>query len=60
MARVGLRYQLVIDKDVREQLSVRPGDLAFEYVRGDRLIVVFVPRRHTRSLKGCLAGAPHT
>lgn len=56
MAIVGERYQVVIERQARERLGVRPGDRAVEVVDGDRLIVTFVPARHRRSLRGLLKG----
>ncbi len=56
MATVGERFQLVIERDVRRRLGIRPGDRAVEVIEGDRLIVTFVPARHRRSLRGVLAG----
>jgi AbrB family looped-hinge helix DNA binding protein len=51
---VGDRYQITIDKRVRDQLGVQPGDLAIEAVEDDRLVVTFVPRPHRDSLLGAL------
>jgi len=56
MAVVGERYQVVIERQARERLGVRPGDRAIEVVDGDRLIVTFAPARHRRSLRGRLKG----
>jgi bifunctional DNA-binding transcriptional regulator/antitoxin component of YhaV-PrlF toxin-antitoxin module len=56
VAVVGERYHIVIEPKVRERLRIRPGDRAVEIVKGDRLIVTFVPARHWRSLRGRLAG----
>jgi len=53
---VGERYQLVIEKSVREELGVRPGDRAVEKVEDGRLVITFLPARHRRSLRGRLAG----
>lgn len=54
---VGERFQITIDKAVREQLDVAPGDLAVERVENGRLVVDFIPKRHNRSLLGALR--PH-
>ncbi len=51
---VGERFQITIDKKVREQLGVEPGDRAVEWVEDGRLVVYFMPRPHTRSLLGIL------
>jgi bifunctional DNA-binding transcriptional regulator/antitoxin component of YhaV-PrlF toxin-antitoxin module len=51
---VGERFQITIDRRVREQLGVEPGDLAVEWVEDGRLVVAFVPRPHSRSLLGIL------
>ncbi len=49
---VGERYQITIDKKVREQLDVKPGDQAVEWVEDGRLIVAFLPRPHNESMLG--------
>jgi AbrB family looped-hinge helix DNA binding protein len=56
---VGERYQITIDRQVREQLGIEPGDRAIEQVEDGRLVVTFVPRPHRESLLGALR-APGT
>jgi AbrB family looped-hinge helix DNA binding protein len=51
---VGERFQITIDKKVREQLGIQPGDRAIERVEGGRLVVDFVPKPHNDSLLGIL------
>jgi AbrB family looped-hinge helix DNA binding protein len=51
---VGERYQITIDKKVREQLGIEPGDRAIERVEDGQLVVTFVPRSHRESLLGAL------
>ena len=51
---VGERFQITIDKKVREQLGLRPGDQEVEWVEGGRLIVAFLPRPHHESMLGIL------
>ena len=51
---VGERYQVTIDKDVRRQLGVKPGDRAIERVEDGRLVITFMPAPHRRSLLGVL------
>lgn len=51
---VGERFQITIDKEVREQLGIKPGDRAVERVEDGRLVVEFMPRPHRRSLLGIL------
>ena len=50
---VGERYQITIDKKVREKLGVRPGDQAYEFEEDGRLVVTFI-RPHDESLLGIL------
>ena len=56
MATVGERYQVVIEREARRELGVRPGDRAVETVENGRLVITFLPARHRRSLLGSLAG----
>jgi AbrB family looped-hinge helix DNA binding protein len=51
---VGDRFQITIDKRVREQLGIKPGDRAVEYIENGLLVVEFLPRPHDRSLRGIL------
>src|SRR3972149_5450989 len=52
---VGSKGQIVISKELREQLGVEPGWKSLQRVVGDHLEVYFVPPEHKRSLKGSLA-----
>jgi AbrB family looped-hinge helix DNA binding protein len=40
---VGERFQITIDKRVREELGIKPGDRAVEWVEDGRLVVGFIP-----------------
>lgn len=51
---VGERFQITIDKAAREELRIRPGDLAIERVQDGRLVVTFAPGPHSRSQLGIL------
>lgn len=51
---VGERFQITIDKQVRERLGIQPGDRAVEWVEEGRLVVYFMPKPHNRSLLGIL------
>jgi AbrB family looped-hinge helix DNA binding protein len=51
---VGERFQITIDKKVRDELKIRPGDLAVERVENGQLVVDFVPAPHNRSMLGVL------
>ena len=55
MATVGERFQVVIERDVRRELSVKPGDRAVETVENGRLVITFLPSRHRTSLRGRLS-----
>ncbi|CAN5852669.1 hypothetical protein BH23CHL8_BH23CHL8_10700 [soil metagenome] len=55
MATVGERFQVVIERDIRAELGVRPGDRAVETIENGRLVLTFLPARHRRSLLGRLA-----
>jgi bifunctional DNA-binding transcriptional regulator/antitoxin component of YhaV-PrlF toxin-antitoxin module len=52
---VGPKGQIVIAKELRDQLGVSPGWTAIQRVTGDHLEVFFMPPSHRRSLKGTLS-----
>lgn len=55
MAKVGSKYQIVIEREARRRLGVEPGWVAVQAVVGDHLEMRFLPPEHDRSLAGGLA-----
>lgn len=49
---VGQRFQITIDKHVRDELGIKPGDVAIERVEYGRLVIDFMPKPHRESLLG--------
>jgi bifunctional DNA-binding transcriptional regulator/antitoxin component of YhaV-PrlF toxin-antitoxin module len=54
MTKVGTKYQVVIEREARRRLGIRPGWVAVQTVVGDRLELRFLPPKHDRSLAGSL------
>ena len=55
---VSSKYQVVIPKDVRDRLKIRPGQKVEAFAVGDR--IELIPVRPMRELRGILAGMdPH-
>jgi hypothetical protein len=54
-AKVGTKYQMVIDREARARLGVEPGWQAVQFVEGDYLKIRFIPPEHHRSLAGSLS-----
>ncbi len=52
--RIGPKGQVVIKKEIRDRLGVRPGWLAVQFLVGDHVEIYFVPPEHDRSLAGAL------
>lgn len=52
---VGTKGQVVIEKQIRDRLGVKPGWRAVQVLVGDHVEVYFIPPPHNRSLRGCLA-----
>jgi bifunctional DNA-binding transcriptional regulator/antitoxin component of YhaV-PrlF toxin-antitoxin module len=52
---VGNKGQVVIAKEIRERLGVKPGWVALQRLVGDRVEIHFLPPEHRESLKGGLA-----
>jgi AbrB family looped-hinge helix DNA binding protein len=57
-ARVSSKYQIVIPKEVREQLDIRPGQEMVMLVKGKS--VLMVPDRPLLSMRGFAKGIPTT
>ena len=57
---VGERGQITIEREIREQLGIKPKDLAIQRVQDGQLVVEFVrpPEPHMRSLAGILGPSP--
>jgi AbrB family looped-hinge helix DNA binding protein len=51
---VGERFQITIDKRIRDELGVQPGDRAVERIQDGHLVIDFVPRPHHQSMLGIL------
>lgn len=54
---VGSKGQIVIEKAIRDALSVQPGHVAIQRLVGRRVEIVFLEPEHDRSLRGILADA---
>ena len=52
---VGSKGQVVISKEIRDSLGVRPGWIALQRQVDDHVEVYFLPPEHRKSLKGSLA-----
>ena len=52
---VGSKGQIVIAKELRDQLGIGPGWITIQRLAGDHVEVYFLPPEHDRSLKGSLA-----
>lgn len=54
-SKVGTKGQIVISKEIRDQLGLEPGWMAIQRVVDGHLEVHFVPPEHNRSLLGILS-----
>ena len=51
---VGTKGQVVIEKELRDQLGIKPGWKAYQRIVDGRIELSFLPPEHNRSLKGIL------
>jgi AbrB family looped-hinge helix DNA binding protein len=51
---VGQKGQVVIEKEIRDKLGVKPGWIALQMIKDNHVEIYFVPPEHNRSLMGSL------
>lgn len=52
--KVGTKGQVVIEKEIRDNLGIEPGSLTLQQQVGDRVVIQFFPPERKRSLFGIL------
>ena len=52
---VGSKGQVTIEKEIRDELGIRPGWRASQRLENGRLVIEFSPPKHRESLYGILA-----
>jgi AbrB family looped-hinge helix DNA binding protein len=55
-ATLSSKNQIVIPREAREALGVRPGDKVVVVVRGKRVIVLQKPKSHRAAIRGVARG----
>ena len=55
-ATLSAKNQIVIPREAREALQVKPGDKLVVVVRGDRVIVLERPKSHHAAIRGLAHG----
>lgn len=55
-ATLSAKNQIVIPKEAREALGVKPGDKLVVVVRGDRVIVLEKPKSYHAAIRGLARG----
>lgn len=56
-ATLSARNQIVIPREAREALGVKPGDKLLVVVRGDTLIVLKKPKSYHAAIRGLAGGS---
>ena len=56
-ATVSTKNQIVIPREAREALQVKPGDKLLVVVRGESVIVLQKPKSHQAAIRGAAGGA---
>ena len=55
-ATLSAKNQIVIPREAREALQVKPGDKLLVVVRGERVIVLQKPKSHRAAIRGLARG----
>ena len=55
-ATLSTKNQIVIPREAREALQVKPGDKLLVVVRGERIIVLQKPKSHHAAIRGLARG----
>ena len=55
-ATLSAKNQIVIPRDAREALGVKPGDRLLVVVHGERVIVLQKPKAHHAAIRGLASG----
>ena len=55
-AKLSTKNQIVIPREAREALGVKPGDELLVVVRGDIVIVLQKPKSHSAAIRGLARG----
>jgi AbrB family looped-hinge helix DNA binding protein len=58
IATLSSKNQIVVPREAREALGLRPGDKLLVVVRGNTVVILPRPRSWTKALRG-LAGQPY-
>ena len=53
---ISTKNQIVIPREAREALGVKPGDRILAVVRGNRVIVLQKPKSHHAAIRGLAPG----
>jgi AbrB family looped-hinge helix DNA binding protein len=56
-SKVGTKGQVVIEKELRDRLGVKPGHLVVQRIVDDHVEMRFHPPEHDRSVRGALSRA---
>ena len=55
-ATISTKNQIVIQREAREALRVKPGDKLLVVVRGEKVIVLQKPKSHHAAIRGLARG----
>lgn len=55
-AKLSTKNQIVIPREARQALNVKPGDKILVVVRGERVLVLQKPKSHHAAIRGLAQG----
>jgi AbrB family looped-hinge helix DNA binding protein len=54
--KLSSKNQIVVPREARNALKLKPGDILLAVIRGDTLILMAKPKKHAKAIRGMAKG----